>query len=93
MTVIYAIAQYELRNAFVFIARLFPKTLISANTVMVLLAVTINDTLSMENIFIDTSIFIKENSLEGKRLQQLFKLGEEKQIQLVLTRVTTDEIN
>lgn len=46
----------------------------------------------MENIFIDTSIFIKENFLDGKRLQQLLKLGEENQIQLVLTRVTVDEI-
>lgn len=46
----------------------------------------------MDNIFIDASIFIKENFLEGRRIQQLLKLGAEKQIQIVLTRITVNEI-
>ena len=36
----------------------------------------------MEHIILDTNIFIKENFLEGKRINQLLKLSEEEKIKM-----------
>lgn len=46
----------------------------------------------MEKIFIDTSIFIKENFLEGKRITELLRLSRDGSIQIILTRITINEI-
>ena len=46
----------------------------------------------MQNIVLDTNIFIQENFLEGKRINEFLKLSEEKYIQLVVTQITIDEI-
>jgi predicted nucleic acid-binding protein len=46
----------------------------------------------MEYVFLDTSIFLKENFMEGKRLKELFKLSEQRKIRIVLTRITIGEI-
>ena len=46
----------------------------------------------MEYIILDTNIFVKENFLEGKRLNELFRLSEEEKIKIVLTKITIEEI-
>ncbi len=46
----------------------------------------------MENVYIDTSIFEGNNFLEGKRINELLKLGEEGHIQIILPMITLREI-
>ena len=46
----------------------------------------------MEHIILDTNIFLKENFLEGKRIKELLKLSEEEKIQIVLTKITIEEV-
>jgi len=46
----------------------------------------------MEHIILDTNIFIKENFLEGKRINQLLKLSEEEKIKIVMTKITIAEV-
>lgn len=46
----------------------------------------------MEHIILDTNIFIKENFLDGKRIQQLLKLSEEEKIKIVMTKITIGEV-
>lgn len=46
----------------------------------------------MDTIFIDTSIFEANNFLESKRLKEVFKLAERKDIAVVLPKLTYDEI-
>ncbi len=46
----------------------------------------------MDTIFIDTSIFEANNFLESKRIKEIFKLAERKDICVVLPRLTYDEI-
>lgn len=46
----------------------------------------------MENIFLDTGIFVKENFLEGKRINELLRLSEIKEVQIILSRITIAEI-
>src|ERR1700722_838901 len=42
----------------------------------------------MDNIYIDTSIFEANNFLEGKRINEILKLSEEKNISILLPSVT-----
>lgn len=46
----------------------------------------------MDTVFLDTSVFISENILNGKRLQEIFRLAKEGHIQLVLPIITYREI-
>ncbi|WPV70560.1 PIN domain-containing protein [Chitinophaga sp. LS1] len=46
----------------------------------------------MEYVFIDTSIFESENFLEGKHIQELYRLSTEKHIQIVMPMITYKEI-
>ncbi|MGN6713906.1 PIN domain-containing protein [Anaerocolumna jejuensis] len=46
----------------------------------------------MDNIFLDTSIFLKENFLEGKRMNLLLDMGKEKKVQIVLPLITINEV-
>lgn len=46
----------------------------------------------MDIIFIDTSIFESNNFLESKRIRQVYKLAERKDIKIVLPKLTYDEI-
>ena len=46
----------------------------------------------MEYVSIDTNIFMEENFLANKRMQEFFKLSEQESIRLVLTRITIEEI-
>ena len=46
----------------------------------------------MDTIFIDTSIFEANNFMEGKRINEIFKLSERGVIQVVITQLTYDEI-
>lgn len=45
-----------------------------------------------ETIFIDTSIFVQENFLEGDRIKTLLDLAEKGQINLVLPEITVNEV-
>ncbi len=45
-----------------------------------------------QNIFLDTSIFVKENFLEGKRIEEFLRLSKVGSIQLVLSQITVNEI-
>ena len=45
-----------------------------------------------KTIFIDTTIFVQENFLEGERINTLFDLSEKGHIDIVLTRITVGEI-
>jgi len=44
------------------------------------------------NIFIDTCIFESENFTEGSKLLQLIKLGSEGELNIIITRITYNEI-
>ena len=46
----------------------------------------------MDIIFIDTSIFESNNFLEGKRIKEVYKLAERKDIRVVLPQLIYDEI-
>jgi predicted nucleic acid-binding protein len=46
----------------------------------------------MDTVFIDTSVFISENFLEGNRIREIYKLAYDGHIQLVLPRITYNEI-
>lgn len=46
----------------------------------------------MDTVFIDTSVFISENFLEGKRIREIYKLCYDRHIQLVLPLITYKEI-
>ncbi len=46
----------------------------------------------MDYIIFDTNIFYKENFLEGKRINEFFKLSEEDHLRIVLTRITVAEV-
>jgi predicted nucleic acid-binding protein len=46
----------------------------------------------MEYVFLDTSVFEKNNFLEGNRITELLKLSEDKEIRIVLTQITYNEI-
>lgn len=46
----------------------------------------------MDTIFIDTSIFEANNFLEGKRIQEIYKLAERGNIKVVIPKLTYDEI-
>jgi hypothetical protein len=43
-------------------------------------------------VFLDTSIFETNNFLEGRRINELLKLSEEKEITVILTEITYNEI-
>ncbi|MES2373368.1 MAG: PIN domain-containing protein [Bacteroidota bacterium] len=45
-----------------------------------------------ENIFLDTSIFVQENFLHSKRIQQFLELCSDGKIRLILTIITINEI-
>lgn len=45
-----------------------------------------------ENIFLDTSIFVQENFLEGKRINEFLNLSKAGSINLVLSIITVNEI-
>lgn len=47
---------------------------------------------NIEHVFIDTSIFVKENFLEGKRIRELFSLAEKGSIKIVLPLITINEV-
>src|SRR5665213_253757 len=44
------------------------------------------------NIFFDTSIFVQENFLEGKRINEFFHLSAAGSIQMFLSEITVNEI-
>lgn len=46
----------------------------------------------MEYIFLDTSIFFKENFLESKRIKSILKYGKDKKIKVIMPLLTHDEI-
>jgi len=46
----------------------------------------------MDNIVLDTNIFIKENFLHGKKLNSLLSLSRRKKIQLYITEITYNEL-
>lgn len=46
----------------------------------------------MDIVFLDTSIFIKENFLVGGRVNEFFSLAKKEHIRIVLTALTIDEI-
>jgi len=46
----------------------------------------------MDIIFIDTSIFEANNFLEGKRIQEIYKLAERRDIRVIIPKLTHDEI-
>jgi len=46
----------------------------------------------MDIIFLDTSIFEANNFLEGKRIQEVYKLAERGDIKVILPELTYDEI-
>lgn len=46
----------------------------------------------MENIFIDTSVFVRENFLEGNRINELLRLFEEGRFQHIAPLITINEI-
>lgn len=46
----------------------------------------------MDYVFIDTSVFEKNNFLEGGRINELLKLSEDDEIRVVLTQITYNEI-
>ncbi len=48
--------------------------------------------MNMDYIFLDTSIFVKENFLEGGRIRELMKLSEERKINIVMTKITIEEV-
>jgi predicted nucleic acid-binding protein len=43
-------------------------------------------------IYLDTSIFVKENFLEGKRIRTLLKLFEDGKFQLVMSQIAVNEV-
>jgi len=45
-----------------------------------------------ENIFLDTSIFVRENFLEGKRINEFLNLSKVASINLILPIITVNEI-
>ncbi len=46
----------------------------------------------MDTVFLDTSIFIKENFLAGKKINQLLRLAENGHIEILITPVTIGEV-
>jgi len=46
----------------------------------------------MDNVFIDTSVFEKNNFLEGKEIKQLFKLSSNGDIKIILPKLIVEEI-
>lgn len=46
----------------------------------------------MENVILDTSIFIKENFFHGKKINSLLGLGRKKKIQIYITEITYNEL-
>ncbi len=51
-----------------------------------------NQEITMDTIFIDTSIFESNNFLESKRIKEVYKLAERGDIKVVLPQLTYDEI-
>lgn len=47
---------------------------------------------TVENIFIDTSIFVQENFLEGNRINELLRLFEEGHFRHITSLITVNEI-
>lgn len=45
-----------------------------------------------KTIFIDTSIFVQENFLEGDRIKTLFDLSEKGHVDIILTEITVGEV-
>lgn len=46
----------------------------------------------MEYIFLDTSIFFKENFLESKKIKSILKYGKDKKIKVIMPLLTYNEI-
>ena len=46
----------------------------------------------MDTVFIDTSVFISENFLEGKKIREIYRLAQEGQLQIVLPIITYNEL-
>lgn len=46
----------------------------------------------MDTVFIDTSVFISENILEGKRIREIYRLVQEGHIRLILPVITFKEV-
>ncbi len=46
----------------------------------------------MENIYLDTSIFVKENFLEGQRIKTFFELFANSRFQLVMSVIAVNEV-
>ncbi|MGV3696321.1 PIN domain-containing protein [Flavobacterium sp.] len=46
----------------------------------------------MDHIFLDTSIFINENFLQGKKINSLLSLSEKGKIELYITEITYNEL-
>ncbi|RZJ38511.1 MAG: hypothetical protein EOO18_03190 [Chryseobacterium sp.] len=46
----------------------------------------------MQAIYLDTSIFVKENFLEGKRIQTLLNLFEVGKFQLIMSLIAVNEV-
>jgi hypothetical protein len=46
----------------------------------------------MQYVFLDTSVFIKENFLEGDRINQILDMGRDGKIQLLVSLITVNEV-
>jgi hypothetical protein len=47
---------------------------------------------TIDNVFLDTSLFVKENFLEGKRINSIFSLSSKKYFNLYISVITLNEI-
>lgn len=48
--------------------------------------------LDCENLFVDTSVFVKENFFDGRRLRSIFDLGKQGYFKLIFSPITIMEI-
>lgn len=46
----------------------------------------------MDTVFLDTSIFVSENFLEGKKIREVYRLAYENHLKLILPRITYNEV-
>ena len=46
----------------------------------------------MDIVFLDTSVFVSENFLEGRRIQEIFKLSYSGHLSIILPIITYNEI-
>ncbi|MEP7198134.1 MAG: PIN domain-containing protein [Saprospiraceae bacterium] len=46
----------------------------------------------MDIVFLDTSVFVSENFLEGKKIREIYRLAFDNHLRLILPRITYNEI-